>query len=84
MITTLCFIYSLGIYDISLPFYFLVMWFQIFHTPDEMLSTEQGVYVAESVAAKNTKQAKGRFRMYDDEDGLVHLIFSYFLCSISL
>ncbi|KAK7397369.1 hypothetical protein VNO78_18538 [Psophocarpus tetragonolobus] len=45
---------------------------QIFHTPEGMLSTEQGVYVAESVAAKNTKQAKGRFRMYDDEDGVDH------------
>ncbi|RZB49639.1 protein ILITYHIA-like [Glycine soja] len=42
---------------------------QIFHTPEGMLFTEQGVYVAESVTAKNTKQAKGRFRMYDDEDG---------------
>ncbi|KAI4350125.1 hypothetical protein L6164_010637 [Bauhinia variegata] len=45
---------------------------QIFRTPEGMLSTEQGVYVAESIAAKNTKQAKGRFRMYDDEDGLDH------------
>ncbi|KAF7805246.1 protein ILITYHIA [Senna tora] len=43
---------------------------RIFHTPEGILSTEQGVYVAESVAAKNTKQAKGRFRMYDDQDGL--------------
>ncbi|XP_020981860.1 LOW QUALITY PROTEIN: protein ILITYHIA [Arachis duranensis] len=43
---------------------------QIFRTPEGMLSTEQGVYVAESVASKNTRQAKGRFRMYDDEDGL--------------
>ncbi|KAI9078431.1 hypothetical protein K1719_039650 [Acacia pycnantha] len=42
---------------------------RIFHTPEGILSTEQGVYVAESVAAKNTKQAKGRFRMYDDQDG---------------
>lgn len=40
-----------------------------------MLSAEQGIYVAESVAFKNTKQAKGRFRMYDDEDGLVHISF---------
>ena len=48
-----------------------------------MLSTEQGVYVAESVTAKNTKQAKGRFRMYDDEDGEVHYNFFHFLCSIS-
>ncbi|XP_050917035.1 protein ILITYHIA [Lathyrus oleraceus] len=45
---------------------------QIFHTPEGMLSAEQGIYVAESVAFKNTKQAKGRFRMYDDEDGLDH------------
>ncbi|KAE9616079.1 putative translational activator Gcn1 [Lupinus albus] len=45
---------------------------QIFHTPEGILSTEQGVYVAESVAVKNTKQAKGRFRMYDVEDGLEH------------
>ncbi|KAJ4845080.1 hypothetical protein Tsubulata_039395 [Turnera subulata] len=42
---------------------------QIFCTPDGMLSNEQGVYVAESVASKNTKQAKGRFRMYEDQDG---------------
>ncbi|GAU13582.1 hypothetical protein TSUD_346860 [Trifolium subterraneum] len=45
---------------------------QIFHTPEGMLSTEQGIYIAESVAFKNTKQAKGRFRMYNDEDGLDH------------
>jgi len=47
-----------------------------------MLSTELGVYVAESVCAKNTKQAKGRFRMYDDEDDMVHFNFFLFLCSI--
>jgi len=47
-----------------------------------MLSTELGVYVAESVSAKNTKQAKGRFRMYDDEDDEVHFNFFLFLCSI--
>lgn len=41
---------------------------RIFRTPEGMLSNEQGVYVAESVAAKNVKQAKGRFRMYDDYD----------------
>ncbi|KAK9919347.1 hypothetical protein M0R45_027946 [Rubus argutus] len=39
---------------------------RIFHTPEGLLSSEQGVYIAESVAAKNTKQAKGRFRMYED------------------
>jgi len=57
---------------------FFICHLQIFHTPEGMLSTEQGIYVAESVAFKNTKQAKGRFRMYDDEDGLVRLIFSVF------
>lgn len=82
MITALCFSYSTGIYDISL-LSCLFTWFQIFHTPEGMLSTEQGVYIAESVTAKNTKQAKGRFRMYDDENGLVHLIFFYSLCYIS-
>ncbi|RXH82519.1 hypothetical protein DVH24_036860 [Malus domestica] len=41
---------------------------RIFHTPEGLLSSEQGVYIAESVAAKNMKQAKGRFRMYEDLD----------------
>ncbi|KAJ6854774.1 protein ILITYHIA isoform X2 [Populus alba x Populus x berolinensis] len=41
---------------------------RIFHTPEGMLSREQGVYVAESVASKNTRQAKGRFRMYEDHN----------------
>ncbi|PQQ17962.1 eIF-2-alpha kinase activator GCN1 isoform X1 [Prunus yedoensis var. nudiflora] len=36
--------------------------------PEGLLSSEQGVYIAESVAAKNMKQAKGRFRMYDGGD----------------
>ncbi|KAI9185460.1 hypothetical protein LWI28_007508 [Acer negundo] len=43
---------------------------QIFRTPEGMLSSEQGVYVAETVVAKNTKQAKGRFRLYEDQDDL--------------
>ncbi|POO02948.1 Proteasome component Ecm29/Translational activator Gcn [Trema orientale] len=47
---------------------------RIFHTPEGMLSSEQGVYVAESVAIKNMKQAKGRYRMYDDEDDAGHAI----------
>ncbi|XP_059308205.1 protein ILITYHIA isoform X2 [Lycium ferocissimum] len=42
---------------------------QIFQTPEGMLSTEQGVYIAEAVATKNTKQPKGRFRLYDNDDG---------------
>ncbi|KAK6915301.1 hypothetical protein RJ641_020418 [Dillenia turbinata] len=43
---------------------------QIFNTPEGMLSSEQGVYIAESVAAKNTKQAKGRFRMYEEQEDM--------------
>lgn len=42
-----------------------------------MLSNEQGVYVAETVPTKNMKQAKGRFRMYDDEDDTVILDVLY-------
>ncbi|GFY85376.1 glucan synthase-like 12 [Actinidia rufa] len=30
--------------------------------------SEQGVYIAESVASKNTKRAKGRFRVYDNHE----------------
>nr|CAD1820930.1 unnamed protein product [Ananas comosus var. bracteatus] len=41
---------------------------KIFYTPEGQLSSEQGVYVAETVATKNTKLAKGRFRAYDDQD----------------
>lgn len=48
-----------------------------------MLSSEQGVYIAETIAAKNTKQSKGRFRMYEEQDGMVllykYLVFSSFL-----
>lgn len=47
--------------------------FQIFQTPEGMLSSEQGIYVAESVASKNMKQAKGRYRVYEDEDDEVFL-----------
>ncbi|KAG9447741.1 hypothetical protein H6P81_013869 [Aristolochia fimbriata] len=43
---------------------------KIFQTSEGMLSSEQGVYIAEAVAARNTKQAKGRFRVYDDQDDL--------------
>ncbi|KAB1202522.1 Translational activator GCN1 [Morella rubra] len=43
---------------------------KVFHTPEGMLSSEQGVYVAESVTAKNTKQAKGRFRTYEDQNDM--------------
>lgn len=41
---------------------------KIFNTPPGTLSTEQGVYIAEVVADKNVKHAKGRFKMYDDGD----------------
>ncbi|KAM7532155.1 hypothetical protein LguiB_035565 [Lonicera macranthoides] len=46
---------------------------QIFRTPEGMLSSEQGVYVAESVTANNTKQAKGRFKAYENNDGKDHV-----------
>lgn len=43
---------------------------QIFYTPEGMVSTEQGVYIAESVASNNMKQAKGRFRTYENSDSM--------------
>ncbi|PWA68142.1 ILITYHIA [Artemisia annua] len=43
---------------------------QIFNTPEGMLSTEQGVYIAESVASNNMKQAKGRFKLYDNNESM--------------
>lgn len=46
---------------------------QVFYTPEGMLSSEQGVYIAEIVAARNTKQSKGRFRMYEEQDGVDHV-----------
>lgn len=53
-----------------------------------MLSSEQGVYIAEIVAAKNTKQSKGRFRMYGEQDGVVllykYLVFRFLLFTFSL
>ncbi|XP_065852916.1 protein ILITYHIA [Euphorbia lathyris] len=51
---------------------------QIFRTPEGMLSSELGVYVAESVAAKNTRQAKGRFRMYEDNNDTDHINFNHY------
>lgn len=50
---------------------------QVFYTPEGMLSSEQGVYIAEIVAAKNTKQSKGRFRMYEEQDGVDHVSSSH-------
>ncbi|XP_076949401.1 protein ILITYHIA-like isoform X2 [Bidens hawaiensis] len=43
---------------------------KIFNTPEGMLSTEQGVYIAVSVASNNLKQAKGRFKAYDNNDNM--------------
>lgn len=40
------------------------------------------MYVAESVTANNTKQAKGRFRAYENNDGKVIMAAS--VCSIYL
>lgn len=39
------------------------------------MSTEQGVYVAEAVASKNTKLAKGRFRAYDGPDAVILVLY---------
>jgi len=33
-----------------------------------MLSTEFGVYVAETVTDKNVRGARGRFKMYGDDE----------------
>ncbi|CAL2250763.1 unnamed protein product [Prunus armeniaca] len=43
----------------------------IFRTAEGLLSSEQGVYIAESVAAKNIKEAEKRFRMpwYQSDHG---------------
>ncbi|MQL85371.1 hypothetical protein Taro_017911, partial [Colocasia esculenta] len=45
---------------------------QVFYTPEGVVSSEQGVYVAESVANRNIKLAKGRFKVYDDQDSPDH------------
>lgn len=58
------------LFDITLT---VILPFQIFFTPEGQLSSEQGVYVAEAVVAKNTKLPKGRFRLYDDQDSMVSL-----------
>ncbi|CAM6126914.1 unnamed protein product [Calypogeia fissa] len=39
---------------------------KIFRTPEGVLSTEQGVYVAETVVDKNIRRDRGRFKMYGD------------------
>lgn len=46
---------------------------QIYLTPEGMLSSEQGVYIAEFVTANNQKQAKGRFRVYENNDSVDHV-----------
>ncbi|KAK4397653.1 protein ILITYHIA [Sesamum angolense] len=64
-------------YYISAPIVLVKIWVAasdlqsivlIFRTPEGMLSTEQGVYIAESVVSKNVRQAKGRFRVYGGDD----------------
>uniref|UniRef100_J3LSA3 TOG domain-containing protein n=1 Tax=Oryza brachyantha TaxID=4533 RepID=J3LSA3_ORYBR len=57
-----------GLPDLTLHDGFSENDIKIFYTPEGQLSTEQGIYVAEAVASKNTKLAKGRFRAYDDQD----------------
>eukprot|EP00250_Pteridium_aquilinum_P013931 c21667_g1_i1 orf=228-8111(+) len=41
---------------------------KIFKTEPGTLSTEQGVYIAEVVTDRNVKHAKGRFKMYEDDE----------------
>lgn len=45
-----------------------------------MLSSEQGVYVAETVVTKNAKLAKGRYRLYEDLDDSVRSDAFHFFC----
>lgn len=54
---------------------------QIYLTPEGMLSTEQGVYIAEFVTGNNQKQAKGRFRVYENDNGSVN-VSMFFMFSI--
>ena len=41
---------------------------QIYNTPDGVLSSEEGVYVAALVRDKNVRLARGRMKMYDDDE----------------
>ncbi len=50
--------------------------FQIFNTEEGMLSTELGVYVAETVTDKNVRGARGRFKMYGDDEVFSLSMFS--------
>lgn len=50
-----------------------------------MLSTEQGVYISEFVTGNNQKQAKGRFRVYENDNGSVNVsIFIHVFCLLLL
>jgi hypothetical protein len=49
---------------------------QIFNTPDGILSTEEGLYKAEVVQDKNRRGARGRFKMYDDDEDEVSVLCS--------
>ena len=42
---------------------------QIYNTPEGVLSSEEGVYVAALVRDKNVRLARGRMKMYDEEEG---------------
>ncbi|MCO5572014.1 hypothetical protein L7F22_025765 [Adiantum nelumboides] len=41
---------------------------KIYKTEPGTLSIEQGVYIAEVITDKNVKQARGRFKMYEDDE----------------
>eukprot|EP00850_Spirogloea_muscicola_P013326 SM000090S24288 [mRNA] locus=s90:11304:31514:- [translate_table: standard] len=40
----------------------------VYNTPDDTLSSDTGIYVAEVRQDRNIRQARGRFRMYDSVD----------------
>lgn len=42
--------------------------YQIFNTEEGVLSSELGVYRAETVTDKNVRGARGRFKMYGDDE----------------
>lgn len=41
---------------------------QVFNTDEGILSSELGVYVAEAVMDRNVRGARGRFKMYGDDE----------------
>ena len=57
--------------------------FQIFYTDEGVLSIELGVYVAEAVMDKNVRGARGRFKMYGDNEVVFCQFFVLFLLIVN-